>query len=137
MWISFWMLLVSHVFQSQAVLLFSVARGEWGRPVCREWKPRDSMWLCRKAAPQGVGPSPGVADGLLSQPRGRRYRSRVCGPRPTRGTENQVHQNKTWHNILSQYIIPYITFIINKKLQLFQVNYKVYSDLVDPIFWKL
>lgn len=78
----------------------SVSGAERRRPVCREWKPRDSMWLCREAAPQGVGPVPGVADGLLPCPRGGGYRGGICGPWSTRGTGANVQPitgvNTSW-----------------------------------------
>ncbi len=75
------------------VFTFSAPGAERSRPVCGEWKPRDSMWLCREAAPQGVGPMPGVADGLLPCPWGRGYRGRVRSSRPKRGTEKH---KKRW-----------------------------------------
>lgn len=109
----------------------SVSGAERRRPVCREWKPRDSMWLCREAAPQGVGPVPGVADGLLPCPRGGGYRGGICGPWSTRGTGGNVQPitgvNTSWDKsklwpFTSSDICSNCTFLLGFHLETFSLK---------------
>lgn len=91
------------------------------------------MWLCREAAPQGVGPVPGVADGLLPCPRGGGYRGGICGPWSTRGTGVNVQpitgvntsrdKSKLWPSTVSG--------IHSNCAFLFGLNYESFSLKVD------